>query len=367
MKTKKSRVGKIIGTIVILLFVAVVVAVIAAGVWYKSSLTAINSEKCVGETCETAEFVIVEGESSSVIAQRLEEQGLIKSALAFRIYMKLDGSDSALKVGTYNLSKDMSVAEIVESFNKGSLAKTFRITFLPGGTVADAKARLAKVGYSDEQISAAFSKKYDHPLLKDLPEGDGLEGYIYGETYEFYATASVEDILTRVFDEMYKVVQENGLEQKYKAQGLNLHQGITLASVVQSEAGIMSEKDQRQVAQVFLLRLKRGIVLGSDAIIAYRANQLNPNRSKSDMSYLTSMTCPWNSRKCKGLPPTPISNPGATALKAVGNPAKGDYIYFISGYDDPSKKDKLRMFYARTEAEHNANIRNHCGDLCYVL
>ena len=367
MKTKKSLVGKIIGIIVLVIFVAAIVAVIAAGVWYRTSLTAIESEKCVGDTCETTEFVVVEGESSTAIAERLEEQGLIKSALAFRIYMKLERSDASLKMGTYNLSKDMSVAEIVESFNKGSLAKTFRITFLPGSTIADVQTRIAKVGYSDEQISAAFSKKYDHPLLKDLPENATLEGYIYGETYEFYATASVEDILTRTFDEMYKVVTKNNLEAKYKAQGLSLHEGIILASVVQSEAGIMGENDQRQVAQVFLTRLKRGIVLGSDAIIAYRATQLNPNRDKSDMSYLTSIPCPWNSRRCQGLPPSPISNPGATALKAVGNPAKGDYLYFISGYDNPSKKDKLRMFFARTEAEHNANIRNHCGDLCSVL
>ena len=163
---------------------------------------------------------------------------------------------------------------------------------------------------------------------------------------------------------MYSVIKDNNLEQLYKNAGLSLHEGITLASVVQSEAGIMSLADQEQVAQVFLLRLKRGMVLGSDAIIAYRADQINSNRDKTDMSYLTTIPCPWNSRNCAGLPPTPISSPGRNALIAVAEPASGDYLYFISGYDADGN---VKMYYARTQAEHEANIRNHCGDLCKRL
>ena len=82
------------------------------------------------------------------------------------------------------------------------------------------------------------------------------------------------------------------------------------------------------------------------------------------MSYLNTIPCPWNSRKCAGLPPTPISNPGKNALIAAAEPAEGDYLYFISGYDADGN---LKMFYAHTEAEHNANIRNYCGDLCKSL
>ena len=126
----------------------------------------------------------------------------------------------------------------------------------------------------------------------------------------------------------------------------------------------MNENDQQTVAQVFMTRLARKSVLGSDAIIAYRADQLNPNRDKTDTSYIDTIECPWNSRKCAGLPPTPISNPGKTALLAVANPSKTDYYYFISGYD---KDGKVKMYYARTEAEHQANIDKYCGDLCQKL
>ena len=117
-----------------------------------------------------------------------------------------------------------------------------------------------------------------------------------------------------------------------------------------------------KVAQVFLNRLASGTPLGSDAVIAYRADQLNPNRSKTDLSYLDSIGCPWNSRRCAGLPPTAIAAPGLAALKAVANPDKNyvGYYYFLTGDDG-------KMYYGRTEAEHNQNAINHCQELCQIL
>ena len=361
---KKHRGLKIFGIIILIILVLVIAAAVAGVLWYKNSLTAINPEKCTGDNCETIQFIVKDGDSTANIAQQLEDKGLIKSALAFRAYMMLEAKDTTIKSGTYDFSKDMSVEDFVKSFNEGAKAKTFQIMFLPGGTLANISKRLQDAGYKEEEINAAFKKQYDHPLLKSKPVSASLEGYVYADTYEFYTTATVEEILTRTFDEMYQVVKQNDLEAKYKAKGLTLHEGITLASIVQSEAGIMDEQDQRIVAQVFLTRLKNGSVLGSDAIIAYRADQLNPNRDKTDMSYLNTIPCPWNSRKCAGLPTTPISSPGKPALLAVANPSNTDYYYFISGYDS---NGKLKMYYARTEAEHNENIKNHCGDLCEKL
>ncbi len=361
---KKHKGLRIFGFVMLFVLVLVIAAAVTVTLWYKNSITAIEPEKCAGEDCETISFEVKEGDATAMVAARLEEQRIIKSALAFRIYVILEAKDSTIKTGVYDFSKDMSVEEIVKSLNVGVVAKTFQITFLPGATIQDAKVRLAEVGYSSADIEAAFKKKYDHVLLKDKPDSASLEGYIYADTYEFYATATVEEVLERTFDEMYRVVNDNKLVAKYKAKGLNLHQGITLASIVQSEAGIMSEADQRMVAQVFYARLNRKSTLGSDAIIAYRANQLNPNRDKTDLSYLETIGCPWNSRKCAGLPPTPISNPGKPALLAVAEPSKTDYYYFISGYD---KNGKLKMYYARTEAEHQANIDQYCGNLCEKL
>ena len=358
---KKRKTGKIILITLITIFLLAVIGIGGAFLYYKHALTAV--ENC-GDNCETITFKVAENSGGAKIANDLEAAGLIRSALVFRVYLKFEATGMNLKPGEYDFDKGMSVEQIVKSLDKGVVAKTFKLTFLPGGTLAAARERLQNAGYKDEDITKAFEATYDHPLLKDKPADAGLEGYIYGETYEFYEGESIENILRRTFDEMYKVVQSNNLETKYQKIGLNLYQGIVLASVVQSEAGIMPLEDQKQVAQVFELRLQRGIVLGSDAIIGYRADQINPNRSKTDMSYLNTIPCPWNSRKCAGLPPTPISSPGKNALISVAEPAEGDYLYFISGYDADGK---VKMFYARTQAEHEANIRNHCGDLCKKL
>ncbi|MBO4854793.1 endolytic transglycosylase MltG [Candidatus Saccharibacteria bacterium] len=356
-KPKKRKTAKIfIITFVSLLLILIIIAG-AAFLWYKQAIMAVDPD--CGDKCEEISFTVAENTGGSKIADDLEKAGLIRSSLAFRIYLKLEADNRNLKPGDYQFKKNMSVAQIIHFLNEGVVAKTFRITFLPGGTLMAARERLQNLGYKDEEITEAFNFPYNHELLASKPEGATLEGYIYGETYEFYEGTSVVEILNRTFDEMLKVVKENNLVEKYKAQGLTLHEGITLASIVQREAPSVYT-EQQQVAQVFELRLKRGIVLGSDAVIAYRADQINPDRNKSDMSYLNTIPCPWNSRKCAGLPPTPISNPGVNALKAVAEPAEGDYLYFLTGDDG-------KMYYAHTEAEHRANARQHCKELCQIL
>lgn len=356
----KRKTGKkfLIGFVVFILLV-----IIAAGgvfLFYKGSLQAVDPGCKENNSCKDITFAVSENSGGAKIAADLEEKGLIHNALMFRIYLKLEASENTnLKPGSYEFNTGMDVAEIIDRLNKGVVAKTFRITFLPGGTLAAARERLQNLGYKDEEITKAFEKQYNHEVLKTKPTDSSLEGYIYGDTYEFYVGATVEDILTRTFDELNKVVKENDLVNKFAAQNLTLHEGIVLASVVQREAPAVY-KEQQQVAQVFLLRLKKNIPLGSDAIIAYRADQINPDRSKNDMSYLKTVTCPWNSRTCGGLPPTGISNPGLNALKAVADPAEGTYLYFLTGDDGG-------MYYAHTEAEHNANARNYCKKLCQIL
>ena len=348
-------------TIFIIIFVVfILLSIIAIGgafLWYKQALMAVDPD--CGDNCEEISFTVAENSGGSKIADDLEKAGLIRSSLAFRVYLKLEADNRNLKPGDYQFKKNMTVAQIIRFLNDGVVAKTFRITFLPGGTLASARERLQNAGYKDEDITAAFNKTYDHELLKSKPADATLEGYIYGDTYEFYEGATVEEILNRLFDEMQKVIKENDLEAKFKAQGLSLYEGITMASIVQREAS-SDTQEQKQIAQVFLLRLKRGIVLGSDAVVGYRADQINPDRNKSDMSYFTTIPCPWNSRKCAGLPPSPISNPGLNALKAVAEPAEGDYLYFVTGDDGTTH-------YAHTEAEHRNNTRLYCKTRCQVF
>ena len=353
-KNIKKRIAIIAASVVLF----VIIALSAAIIWYRANLSAVAGADC-GGSCEAVQFIVSQDTSATAIAKNLEEKGLIKSALAFRIYLSLEAENKNLLPGEYSFMKNMDVEAIVKSLNQGVPVKTFRITFYPGETIRAAKQRIIKLGYSESEVDAAFSKKYDHELLRTKPNDASLEGYIWGETYEFYATATVEEILTRTFDEMLKVVKEDDLINKYGTQGFTLHEGITLASIIQREAPNDYE-EKRHVAQVFLKRLSNNISLGSDAIIAYAADQINPNRDKTDMSYLNTVQCPWNSRRCKGLPPTPIAVPNRDSLKAAADPTNDNDYYFITGDDG-------KMYYAETEAGHNENIKNYCKELCKLL
>ena len=356
IKSQKRPIGKKLAISILVILVIVIVAACSAALWYKTSLGPTNPNDNTSYT-----FAVSEGTTTRVIAQNLEDQGLIKNAFAFRVYMRLEAEDKNIRTGTYSINKTMSVQEIVAELNKGGAKPTFRLTFLPGGTLAAARERLQKAGYSDEDITAAFNKQYDHPLLAGRPDGNSLEGYIYGDTYEFYVGTTVSDILTKTFDKMYQDLQDNGLIEQFGAHGLSLYQGITLASIVQGEAGSLKD-DMPKVAQVFYNRLNSNTPLGSDIVIGYYADQQNPDRSKTDMSYLNTTPCPWNSRRCAGLPPNPVNNPGINALNAVANPDSNyvGYWYFLTGDDGV-------MYYAKTESEHNNNIRNHCKELCKIL
>lgn len=234
-------------------------------------------------------------------------------------------------------------------------AEVFNFTILPGETIYDIKDSLVEAGYSISEVEEAFNTDYDFDFLKDRPEGATLEGYLFGETHEFYEGTSVKEILTEYLKGMGKVIQDNNLEGRFKEHGLTLYEGITLASVVQKEA---ATSDQPTVAQVFLSRLSYGMLLGSDVTVSYALDTVDPNRQiyADNSAALTIDSC-YNTRLHPGLPCGPISNPGLSALLAVAEPSDTSYLYFLTGDDG-------MMYYSYTEAEHNQNIYSHCQDLC---
>lgn len=227
---------------------------------------------------------------------------------------------------------------------------TFRVTFLPGDTVANNREKIIELGYSESEVDAALSKTYNRPLFATKPVGADLEGYLYGETLEFDSSASVETILGKFFDQFESVITENNLVEGFKKQGLTLYEGITLASIVQRE--VPASEDQRQIAQVFFNRIGAGMTLGSDVTYQYAAKKLGVDPTPT-------LDSPYNTRIHAGLPPGPIAAPGKSALLAIANPADNDYLFFLSGDDD-------NTYFARTDAEHQQNIVSHCQKKCLI-
>lgn len=313
--------------------------------WYTEQIKPVAADK----TNEQDRVVIESGLTPRGIASKLEQQGLIRNSLAFLIYAKLTRAENRLQAGTYSLSPSYSVQEIIDHLISGKVDQ-FTITFLPGGTLTEHKNVLLKAGYSEDEIDAAFKAKYKMPLFEGRPANSSLEGYIYGETYAFLASATVEEVLVRTFEEFQSALAANKLKDGFKKQGLSLYQGIIFASIVQRE--VPGSKDQRQVAQVFLKRYKEGMALGSDITAYYGADLIGQPRA-------VSVDTVYNTRLHTGLPPTPIASPGLSALKAVANPAPGDYLFFLSGDDEIT-------YFARTDAEHEANIQAHCAKKCAI-
>lgn len=343
---KTNSIGRRVALVVGSLLVIVVIAVAAAFFWYQHEISPVSDDPNATRVRVTIEA----GTMPDVIGSLLVEKRVIRSAAAFEIHTRLSGTRNKLQAGTFSLSPHESTTAIVDHLVAGKTDQ-FSITFLPGATVADNKKVLLAAGYSQAEIDTAFKKTYSSPLFQDKPVNADLEGYIYGETYTFSAGSTVEQILQRTFDEFYAAISDNDLISGLRAQGFNLYQGITLASIIQRE--VSGQEDSAQVAQIFLKRLREEMPLGADATFVYAA-------AKEGVAPTVNLDSPYNTRRYAGLPPGPISAPGLIALQAVARPAQGDYLYFVSGDDG-------KNYYSRTIEEHEANTRQHCKVNCSLF
>jgi UPF0755 protein len=351
-----------VGVIIFLLMVAT-----AGYFWYVNALTPVNAND---KTVQQVQ--INEGASFSFVSGRLEERKLIRSSLALQIYAYIHHEVSNLKQGSCNLMPSESSAEILKKLTSG--CHDFKsVTFYPGATIEKSKnlkegekdfsvrGSLEAAGFSDADITAALSATYSGPLFAGKPAGTSLEGYIYGDTYFINADSGPEEALKDSFSEMEKAVEKDNLVAEYKAHGLSLYQGITLASIIQRELSCDNldtakqaacYENQQKVAQVFYSRLAQDMELGSDVTFIYAAGLTGAAPAPS-------LDSPYNTRLYKGLPPGPIASPSEYSLRAAANPASTDYLYFIAGDEGGGA-----MYFGKTEAEHEQNIKDHCQVLC---
>ncbi len=326
------------GTLLVILSLVITVF----SLWYYQALQPVNTKDT-----QNIRFVIKKGEGNAQIAQNLEDAKAIRSSTAMVLYLKLANKPASLQAGTYIISSSYSVEKIISHLESGK-TDLFNVTILPGRTLAELKKDLSKYGYTSEEVYTALAAKYDSPLLADKPADADLEGYIYPETFEIEAGGDLQSLFQRSFDTLYTRLQQDGMIDKFKARNLNIHQALTLASIIQKEAS--DPRDQPQIAQVFYKRIQDGMKLESDVTFHYAAKKLGvPPR--------VDLVSPYNTRLVGGLPPTPISNMNYSALQAVANPASGDYVYFIAGDDG-------KIYYAYTFEQHEENIKKHCQKLC---
>lgn len=338
-----------------------------------------SNEKEANSVCEYQIIEISAGESVKQIANNLKQADLIRNPLAFELYARINNLHAKLKTGKYSFRKTMSARAIAKQLVNGVVSSdVFNLTILPGTNLLGDKGKsqtgiihqFRTLGYSEEEINQALTKHYDNPVLKglyadetklsnpEIPVKLALEGYLYGETYQFYNHEKLENVITTILNQFNDVVVSNQLEEKFKARGLSLREGIILASIIQKEA---RTEDMPGVSMVFQNRWRQGIALGSDVTATYAADITGIDRANATNADILAVNSLYNTRKFPGLPPGPIAVPSKAALLAVAEPdsSKASMLYFLTGDDG-------LMYYSSTDAEHNQKIRDHCQKLCKV-
>ncbi len=315
------------------------------------------------------EVVIPQNASAGKIADLLYhacgegEKGLIVSSASFKIYVDFVGKANSLKAGTYRLSKNMTIPEIVDVLTEGNpMRQTTRLVVTEGKTVEEIAAiiRDSKEISTDPDAflamcrdSATFSK---YPFIAELPNAGErryvLEGYLFPDTYDVYVDSTPEEILDKMLTRYYEIYSGEWVDRAQEL-GLSRDQVMTLASIIEREAG--DKDDFTRVSAVFHNRLQNGMKLESCATLNYVTGQDRYAFSADEMAIVS----PYNTYLNEGLPIGPISNPGATAIYAALYPdeeflAEG-YLYFCNA----NPKETRRLVFSKTYEEHRENVEKY--------
>lgn len=340
MEPERSNRLKVLAIILFVFLLAVVCAIIGAFVWYQSQLQPISKRD------KAVRITIASGTGGTVIADELEEKSLIRSSLAFQLYLRQSGDGGKIHAGTYLISPSLSVAEITDVLVEGKVAQQ-KITIPPGLRLDQLIAKLEDEGYPKPATEAALAKE-SRTLLKGIKPADAtLEGYIHPETYLLPLDASVDQVIVQA-TKQFEIELTDKIENGIAKQGLTTHQAVILASIIQKESS--SPATQAKIAQVFLKRLNEGLMLGSDVTFLYAA-------AIKGVRPTTTIDSPYNTRIYTGLPPGPIANFNSSALEAVANPADGDFLFFVAG-------DNGKVYFSKTNKEHQENVDKYCIELC---
>ena len=315
------------------------------------------------------EVVIPQNASAGQIANLLyhacgeDERGLIASSASFKVYVDFVGKANSLKAGTYRLSKNMTIAEIVDVLTEGNpTRRTTRLVVIEGRTIEDIAKSLRESDTITTDAEAflalcrdaeAFSK---YPFIAEIANAGerryALEGYLFPDTYEIYADSTPEEILDRMLTHYYEIYTGEWVARA-EDLGMTRDEIMTLASIIEREAS--TEEDMYRVSAVFHNRLKEGMKLESCATLNYITGLDRYVFTRDEMA----IDSPYNTYRYAGLPIGPISNPGAAAIRAALYPDEEflseGYLYFCNA----NPKETRALVFARTYEEHQENVEKY--------
>ncbi len=343
--------SRVIGWSVVVVLVAMVLVVGAVGFWVTRQINP------AGDPAAKINFTVTSGDTLEVVASRLQALGIITNERVFREYVKRKGG-LELRPGYYTVRPLDNMGNIVAVLRTPP-AQTFQnVTFPEGFTISDMGKRLAKeiptrmtaarfvdVGLTSRGIESRFRP----------PEFGSLEGLLFPDTYQIAGNETEDQVVKRMVDRMDRVATQLGID-KPPYPGYTPYQVLIVASIIEREAKV--DEDRAKISAVIWNRLRPDvdIPLEIDATLLYQQDPKTP------FAQLRVLDHPWNTYLHKGLPRTPIANPGAAAIRAALHPAadpdpsqcrKGDpcrYLYYVLSDAEG------RHAFATTLEGHEANV-----------
>lgn len=310
--------------IVVLAFAIALVLVLVA---LSAAAWTLLDRPASGASGSAVQIEIKPGSDTRAIALKLESAGVVNSALAFRVGVRVFGADRGLKPGVYDLRTGMSVRSAVDVLKAGPPVVYNTVTIPEGFVVTQIAERFEKqAGIPKDEFTAlatsgAAEFADDRPYLLGTYQGS-LEGYLFPKTYRIAEGTTAREVIEMMLDQFDTEIAQIDVEQA-RNRGLNLNQLVTLGSMIERESRLDSERPL--VSSVIHNRLATDSYLKIDATVQYVLGNNKFRLSNQDIR----IDSPYNTYTHKGLPPGPISNPGLKSLQAAATPAETKLLYYV--------------------------------------
>ena len=325
----------IIITIILFLSILIAVCILLDIFIYAGKPAVVESSRQV--------VIVKPGQGFSAFSEMLYKKGIINHPVKFRLFGRIKGYDKSIKAGEYVLSSAMTPKRILEIVVLGKV-HLHRLTIPEGYNLRQVARIVAGGGFgaAADFLKTATDADLVHAKGIDAPT---FEGYLFPDTYYFPKDTTSEKIISTMVKRFWSVFKPEW-KNRAKTFGFTIHQVVTLASIIERETGVASERPI--ISSVFHNRLKKRMRLESDPTVIYGIKDFDGNITRKHLTELT----PYNTYKIKGLPPGPIANIGIKAIEAALYPADTRFLFFVS------KKDNTHQFSANIK-DHNNAVRKY--------
>jgi uncharacterized YceG family protein len=300
-----------------------------------------------GDGSGRVQVTIPKGSSVSEVGDLLSEKGVIDNSTLFQVRVTLAGKRSEIYSGNFTLANEMSYGDAIDELSQPPVKRTLTVTIPEGYTRSQAAQLVEEVGVPGDYTKATIKSKYLDPADYGGKGAKDLEGFLFPNTFELRPKAPVEDLVQLQLQDFRRQIK--AVDMRYaKSKNLTVFDVVTIASMIEEEAGVDSQR--KLVAAVIYNRLRDGMPLGIDATIRFATGNYTEPLTESELA----IDSPYNSRTNAGLPPGPIANPGLDSIEAAAHPAKTDHLFYVT---TPGACGKLT--FAETEAEFEKAVEEY--------